>query len=50
MDLLFRNVEFYMQKIYGGLIDIKGKNFLVIGGAGLIGSHAVDKLLKRRCF
>ncbi len=27
-------------------MDIKGKNFLVIGGAGLIGSHAVDKLLK----
>ena len=28
-------------------MDIKGKNFLVIGGAGLIGSHAVDKLLKQ---
>ena len=27
-------------------MDIKGKNFLVIGGAGLIGSHAVDALLK----
>ena len=27
-------------------MDIKGKNLLVIGGAGLIGSHAVDKLLK----
>ena len=27
-------------------MDIKGKNFLVIGGAGLIGSHTVDKLLK----
>ena len=32
--------------IYGGLIGLKGKNLLVIGGAGLIGSHAVDKLLK----
>jgi len=27
-------------------LDIKGKNFLVIGGAGLIGSHTVDRLLK----
>jgi UDP-glucose 4-epimerase len=27
-------------------LDIKGKNFLVIGGAGLIGSHAVDALLR----
>ena len=26
-------------------MDIKGKNLLVIGGAGLIGSHTVDKLL-----
>lgn len=27
-------------------MDIRGKNFLVIGGAGLIGSHTVDALLK----
>lgn len=27
-------------------MDIKGKRFLVIGGAGLIGSHTVDELLK----
>lgn len=27
-------------------MDIRGKNFLMIGGAGLIGSHAVDELLK----
>jgi nucleoside-diphosphate-sugar epimerase len=27
-------------------MDLKGKRFLVIGGAGLIGSHAVDELLK----
>jgi len=27
-------------------MDIKGKNFLVIGGAGLIGSHTVKELLK----
>lgn len=27
-------------------MDIKGKRFLVIGGAGLIGSHTVDTLLK----
>lgn len=26
-------------------MDIKGKRFLVIGGAGLIGSHTIDKLL-----
>ncbi len=26
-------------------MDIQGKNLLVIGGAGLIGSHTVDKLL-----
>jgi UDP-glucose 4-epimerase len=27
-------------------MDLKGKRFLVIGGAGLIGSHAVDEFLK----
>ena len=27
-------------------MDIKGKRFLVIGGAGLIGSHTVDQLLR----
>ena len=27
-------------------MDIKGKNFLLIGGAGLIGSHTLDQLLK----
>jgi len=27
-------------------LDIKGKNILVIGGAGLIGSHVVEELLK----
>lgn len=27
-------------------MEIKGKNLLVIGGAGLIGSHTVDKLLE----
>jgi UDP-glucose 4-epimerase len=27
-------------------MDIKGKRFLVVGGAGLIGSHTVDELLK----
>ena len=27
-------------------MDIRGKKFLVIGGAGLIGSHAVDLLTK----
>ena len=27
-------------------MDIKGKNILVIGGAGLIGSHVVEELLK----
>ena len=26
-------------------MDINGKKFLVIGGAGLIGSHTVDRLL-----
>jgi UDP-glucose 4-epimerase len=26
-------------------MDIKGKNLVVVGGAGLIGSHTVDKLL-----
>ena len=27
-------------------MDIRGKKFLVIGGAGLIGSHCVDELVK----
>ncbi|MFM2062299.1 MAG: hypothetical protein RLZZ507_1969 [Cyanobacteriota bacterium] len=27
-------------------MDLKGKRFLVIGGAGLIGSHTVDRLLQ----
>ena len=27
-------------------MDIRGKKFLVIGGAGLIGSHTVDELIK----
>lgn len=27
-------------------MDIRGKRFLVVGGAGLIGSHLVDQLLK----
>ena len=27
-------------------MDIRGKKFLVIVGAGLIGSHTVDKLIK----
>jgi len=27
-------------------MDIKGKRFVVIGGAGLIGSHTVDQLIK----
>jgi len=27
-------------------VDLRGKKFVVIGGAGLIGSHAVDQLVK----
>jgi uncharacterized protein YbjT (DUF2867 family) len=27
-------------------VDIRGKKFLVIGGAGLVGSHCVDELVK----
>ena len=27
-------------------MDLKGKNFVVVGGAGLIGSHTVDQLIK----
>ena len=27
-------------------MEIKGKSILVIGGAGLIGSHVVEELLK----
>ena len=28
-------------------MDIRGKKLVVIGGAGLIGSHTVDELTKR---
>ncbi|MDQ3271512.1 MAG: NAD-dependent epimerase/dehydratase family protein, partial [Pseudomonadota bacterium] len=28
------------------MVDIKGKKLVVIGGAGLIGSHTVDKLIQ----
>ena len=28
-------------------MELKGKRFMVIGGAGLIGSHTVDQLLKQ---
>jgi len=27
-------------------MDLRGKKFVVIGGAGLIGSHAIDELVK----
>jgi UDP-glucose 4-epimerase len=27
-------------------MDIRGKRFVVIGGAGLIGSHAIDQLVQ----
>ena len=27
-------------------MDLKNKRFLLIGGAGLIGSHTVDELIK----
>ena len=27
-------------------MDLKGKRFLLLGGAGLIGSHTVDQLIK----
>jgi UDP-glucose 4-epimerase len=30
----------------GVVLDIRGKKFVVIGGAGLIGSHAVDQLVQ----
>ncbi len=30
-------------------MELKNKNLLVIGGAGLIGSHTVDKLLETKC-
>ena len=30
-------------------MDLKNKNLLVIGGAGLIGSHTVDQLIKTGC-
>ena len=29
------------------MLDIRGKRFVVIGGAGLIGSHAVDQLVQQ---
>ncbi len=28
-------------------MDIRGKRFVVIGGAGLIGSHAIDQLVQQ---
>jgi UDP-glucose 4-epimerase len=35
-----------MEKDKKGSVDIRGKRFLVIGGAGFIGSHVVDELTK----
>ena len=29
-------------------MDMRGKKLVVIGGAGLIGSHTVDRLLSER--
>ena len=34
------------KKIESPKMDIRGKNFLLIGGTGLIGSHTLDQLLK----
>ncbi len=31
-------------------MDIRGKRFVVIGGAGLIGSHTVDQLVSKDVF
>ena len=28
-------------------MDLRNKRFLVIGGAGLIGSHTIDELIKK---
>ncbi len=28
------------------IVDVRGKRFIVIGGAGLIGSHTVDALIR----
>lgn len=36
-----------MNQGYSILMDIDGKRLVVIGGAGFIGSHTVDQLLKR---
>jgi UDP-glucose 4-epimerase len=35
-----------MRTNWGKYVDIQGKRIVVIGGAGLIGSHAVDQLTK----
>ena len=29
-------------------MDLRNKRFLVIGGAGLIGSHTIDELIKKK--
>ena len=34
------------QKGSAGLLDVRSKRLLVIGGAGLIGSHTVDALTR----
>ena len=44
-------MSFLLVQSYQILVDlvnmnIKGKKFVVVGGAGLIGSHTVDQLIK----
>ena len=45
LKLLFLNIVILNREV---VMKLAGKEFVVVGGGGLIGSHTVDLLCKRR--